>query len=125
MFLAEIATSAGPSATAIGTWSLLIGLIAKELRSLWKEKKDSEREDKKILIQEDQKEYLRRLEIGQVAQNGKLSKVTETNALHYNAVIEISKIRHEEMLRAVTSSCKSVPVVVQQNNQPKQMEEKV
>lgn len=121
-------------AAAAGVFLLVFGSVAKELRSWWKDKKDREfetvkqiREEKRevaaLAIQIEQRDVLRQLEIGQTAQNGKLSKVTELNEVHYQTVIEISKTRHEEMLRVMQGNCKAQPVqIIQQNSQPKPLE---
>lgn len=104
------------SGTSLGQWGTLVVVVLGAIGMFITRIKDSKREDLAQEIQKEQRDVMRQIKQGQDLQNGKLSKVTELNESHYTAVMHISRARHEEMLRALTGSCKAQAVVVQQVN---------
>jgi hypothetical protein len=94
------------SGTSIGQWGTFISIVLFAVGSLYAKVKDSKKDSLAQQIQKEQRDCLRQIEVGQSTQNGKLAKVTELNESHYTAVMEISRARHEEMLRALNNICK-------------------
>jgi hypothetical protein len=96
------------SDTSLGQWATLIVVVLGAIGMLWTRIHDAKREDLAQQIQKEQRDYMRQIKQGQDLQNGKLA-----------TVVEVNKAYHDELIRAVTTTCKAQPVLVQQVNQPK------
>jgi hypothetical protein len=102
--------------TSLGQWGTFISIVLFAIGSFYIKVKSDKKETLAQQIQKEQRDCLRQIEIGQAAHNGKLSKVTEINALHYESAMHISQARHEELIRVLNNNCKAQPVNVQQIN---------
>ncbi len=99
---------AAASDTSIGQWGTLIVIVLGAVGALYMKVQDSKKDNVAQEIQKEQRDLMKKINDGQNLQNGKLATVVQVNQAY-----------HDELIRALASSCKAQPTVVQQINQPK------
>jgi hypothetical protein len=94
--------------TSLGQWGMLIVMVLGAVGVLWSRIHDGKKEDLAQQIQKEQRDVMKQIKQGQDLQNGKLATVVSVNEAYHN-----------ELIRALQSTCKAQPVQVLQVNQPK------
>lgn len=122
MILAESETTLGQLGVFItlvltGIGALITVIVKARSDSSYKKEK-AELEKYKLEIQIQQRDAIRAVEVQIGVQNGKLSTVMADNNAHYNAHLEVSAMRHQQLLDGFKSCCHGQPVQINQIVQP-------